>query len=320
VVQAEAERAIVSAVRSAVGTRPVVLIGSRATGEATARSDYDAYVVLPAHRIPFLLPRLDRASRDLEARLDVRVALNALPRFRLRRPGRSLVVWKLAREGRVLVAPEGLGLRIGASPAPSAEARCSYATAGLRYLISRLDPPALRGPEMPAELRNGVRKALLHAAQLRLLRSGTYAPTTSEAAEQVRALGAEDLATLLVEHELVDAWFLARDLLIAELRTPARRFHERFALNLQYVVLRRLRGRAGSLRALDAREAVCDRLRDATVALASAVLPGGRLDAAAVTEAQLALPAVLRPWKADWANLRDVVEEHSPDAHPLVGI
>ena len=52
-VDTEAERMIVDTVHGAVGECPVLLCGSRASGEPATDSDYDVFVVLPARRVPF---------------------------------------------------------------------------------------------------------------------------------------------------------------------------------------------------------------------------------------------------------------------------
>jgi O-antigen/teichoic acid export membrane protein len=101
---------IVTEVAGAVGPAPVLLAGSRALGTAGAGSDYDVSVVLPLLRIPWAAPRLDRAASRLSAALGAPVSVNAVPRFRLRRPGGSLFVAKLRAEGVVLAAPPGWSL------------------------------------------------------------------------------------------------------------------------------------------------------------------------------------------------------------------
>src|SRR6266498_4744449 len=85
------EQIVADAIGEALGPVPVILIGSRATGEADDASDYDLLVVMPVRRIPFLLRRMNLTAKRLEADLGARVSINPLPSFRLRRPGRSLL-------------------------------------------------------------------------------------------------------------------------------------------------------------------------------------------------------------------------------------
>src|SRR5207244_3366342 len=143
VIAVDAERVIVNTVEQSLGPRPLILCGSRATGEAYERSDYDLLVVVPAPKIPFLLARMSRTADRLERELGLPVSINPLPPLRLRRPGRSLLPWKIRVEGRILSAPPGFSLDGAASPHASEAMRSSYAASGIRYLVEDLRPEQL---------------------------------------------------------------------------------------------------------------------------------------------------------------------------------
>jgi predicted nucleotidyltransferase len=179
----DARTAIVTALARRVRARAVIFCGSRATGAARVDSDYDVLVVLPLYAIPSRLGALDAAAHELEAVLGAPVSINPVPSFRLRRPGRTLLVWKARTEGVVLAGDVPAGPRT--IPPLTAQAARSYALSGLRYLIANVqlaDGVADRGtPRVAAD----VRKALLHAAQLRLLAGGRYARSIEAAGSEL---------------------------------------------------------------------------------------------------------------------------------------
>ena len=223
--------------RPVVGSSPVILCGSRATGEASISSDYDLFVLLKPARIPFAIPRLRRVAQRLEQRLGADVSLNPLPRFRLEHPGRTLLVWKIRQEGKVLWPSEGFELPPACEPALSAEAASSYALSGLRFLIAELRPGDLSHEPLGAELRHAVRKALLHASQLTLIRSGRYASGLRDAIELLERTGASEYSELARSIDRTETWLRVRDLLsayVSEHREPVTRS---FVANGQYVAL-----------------------------------------------------------------------------------
>ncbi|MGH7425532.1 MAG: nucleotidyltransferase family protein [Candidatus Methylomirabilales bacterium] len=314
------EQVIVEAVTSAVGSKPVILCGSRATGEAVPASDYDLLVVLPLYRIPFDLPRLSEASERLAARLGVPVTVNPLPAFRLRRPGRSLLIWKLRREGRILSAPPGFDLgRIG-KPNLTKEATSSYALSGIRFLLAGIQPEELvRGPLRP-EVAQAVRKALLHAVQLRLLRQGGYASRLADALAGLEPDEEAEMSELARAADRPDSWFRVRDLLVPEVDQGGGSHGRALLANLQYLLLSAVRGRPRYLHALWDTTPIATRLARSAVLLARSIGSRGTIDAALVAEAAQALPPFLRPPSNIWSELRGVVETEWPIAAPLLGL
>jgi Nucleotidyltransferase domain len=311
--QSPDERLVAEEIRRAVGPAPVILCGSRATGTAHAASDYDVVVVVPAHRIPRALGPLRQACTRLERRLGVDAAVNPLPPFRLRRPGPNLLVWKLRSEGRVLSAPAGFELAPAPPPPLSRPAASSYSLSGLRFLTSVLEGSA-------AERQRGVRKALLHAAQLRLLEDGRYAATFEQALPMLPAHQRAQLAALAADPGSLESWVAARDLLLASAHEPrVGRIATRVA-NAQYCALSALRGRGARLQALARGEPVGATLGRAATLLARAVRRDGSLDRRLVEAANDALPPFLRPAPLSWRALRDAVEAEWPQANPLLGL
>lgn len=317
----KAERTIVQTLRPVVGSSPVILCGSRATGEATISSDYDLFVLLRPSRIPFAVPRLNRVARVLEQRLGADVSLNPLPSFRLEHPGRTLLVWKIRQEGKVLWPPEGFELPPAREPALSAEAATSYALSGLRFLIADLTPGDLAHEPLGAELRHAVRKALLHASQLTLIRSGRYASGLHDAIELLERAGASEFCDLARELDRAETWLRVRDLLTTSVSEHREPVAKSFVANGQYVALSALRGDAPHVRALASRASVRARLSKATVSLAEAVRKDGTIDKGELSKASDSTPGFLQPkGKMTWTQLRDVLKAQWANADPLVGL
>jgi len=250
---ASALEAVRARVHDAVGPRPVLLVGSRATGTARADSDVDVLVLLPLVRIPLVLGRLRRAAADLARELGVDVSVNPLPPSRLLRT-ESLFAWKIRREARVLWAPAAFRVGAAGSPPSTERTRFSLASSAALYL-----------------LRGEVAKALLHLAQVRLLPTGRYAATLEEA---VVLLADPDVAAAAARTETEAGASLVRDLVVDELEPllPSMRRAAALRTNARYALLGALRGRLHLRRAL-ARDRVDVRLMTEAVALLRA--PGG---------------------------------------------
>ncbi len=223
----EEERLIVDAATAAAGRVPVVLCGSRALGTADEHSDWDVLVVVPVARVPTLVKALARASERVTSELGVPVTINPLPRHALARARENLFVWKVAREGRVLAAPDGFALPVaGAPPVMTPERSFSYLASALLWLLEGSDAKAAR-----------------HLAQLRLLRAGDY--------DSDPPLTGEPRAEVLAELDGVGCPYS---------RSAAIR------RNVVYLALSALRGRSRLRAALSLRAIDC-RLAEAAVAL-----------------------------------------------------
>jgi predicted nucleotidyltransferase len=314
------ENLIATEIADAVGSRPIILFGSRATEDATRESDYDVFVVMPTLAIPVAVKRLRAVPARLEPRLHAGVTINPLPRFRLHHSGRTLVVWKLRREGKVLRAPAGFDLGDGTAPALSDEAASSYALSGIRFLTAGLEPASLGHRPLARTVRHGLRKAILHLMQLELLRRGTYA-SRFDAARWILsdAGGDSELAALGTSIDEPETWFRARDRLLAEARIGTLATPRALIANVQYTVLSALRGFGVPIRAVAKRTAVRTDLERAAVLLAESIQPGGVIDEDKVSLAADLIPTHL-DGAATWAGVRDAVEAHWPSANPLVGL
>jgi predicted nucleotidyltransferase len=311
-----AEELIVERLAGAVRADAVILCGSRATGTFEATSDYDVFAVLPLRRALVSWGKLASAATDLSRALGVSVTVNPMPRFRLRRPGGSYIVWKALTEGRTLAGSPSSSEH--AMPVDERRAASSYAMSGLRYLTSALDPGDLRSEELSPELAHDVRKALLHAAQLELLSDGRYAPTMSEC---LSLLGRDDAEFFgSVQADRPEGWFAARELLLRKAHLADSSIARSIVENAQYVLLSQLRGSKGLLRAVFLRPSMPERLEQAIIALARAVRTNG-VDHEYVATAAEWLPSFLQPQgELSWTTVRDVVEREWGQALPLVGL
>jgi predicted nucleotidyltransferase len=313
-----AYRRIVEAVDAAVGRVPVVLGGSRATGQHTADSDYDIVVVLAARRVPFAIQRLARAADSLSVQLGVEVTINPLPASRLKRSDSNLLLWKLCREGLLLDAPPGFRLPPVSEPISAELPVVSYLLSAALYLIEELDPAHLRVDELPPAMRRNVRKALLHVMQVKLFRRGRHAAGLHDA---LLALGDHRMAAVVEASDHSVGWFGVRGQLVRELGqwsiSPG--IGRSVSRNVQYAILSKVRGRPRWWATTHGRS-VEGSLADAIVALTCAVEPGGRISTTALQAAAAVLPAPLRPPAPSWRRLRDVVVTEWKSAHPLLSL
>jgi predicted nucleotidyltransferase len=314
---------IVDHVQDAVGHVPVILCGSRAIGEAGQDSDWDIFVVMPLYKLALRMRRLARATERLESSLQAPVSVNPLPAFRLRRPGRTLLEWKLREEAILLHGPSGFQLTRAAPPSLTDFQATSYALSGLRSLLADMCPSDLAKPILSSPQARGVRKGLLHAVQLRLLARNSYAPRLGDA---INLLGmdtplSEAASRLAGSPQLPQSWFAVRDLLMRDIHLLGSSKGRIVVSNLQYATLSVLTRGGRPFWVLAYRKDIALALAQAVVALASALLPHGDVDESRIHEAHCALPPAIRPKGAeDWVNLRVAIEREWPCAMPLVGL
>jgi len=309
--------AIVTAIASGTKTRAVILCGSRATGGAQPDSDYDVLAVMPLLAIPLRLARLDAAARALESELGVPVSINPLPSFRLRRPGRTLLVWKALTEGVVLAGDASIGQT--EVPVLTAPAARSYALSGFRYLLAHVDPGTLPSGSCTARVAADVRKALLHAAQLRLLAGGRYASSIADAARQLDAGESFELERLAARADELSTWRRAAELLQPWVGRHEEQPRSRLA-DLQYLTLSAISRRRPHPAVLLADRSVRVRLAGAVELLVRSVRVDGSVDRGHVVAADAILPPHMRSIGPSFASVRDSVEREWPVADPLVGL
>jgi predicted nucleotidyltransferase len=332
----EAVEQIVSEVTRRVGCVPVLLAGSRAIGTACADSDYDVAVVLPLTRIPRAAPRLARAASSLSVSLGVPVSVNPVPAFRIRRPGGSLFAGKLRAEAAVLSAPPGWSLRRQPLTGVTKFAACSALLSAVRSLLEAFDTSIMAGGPAPAAAGGALRKAALHIAQVRLLRSGRYASDLDRALTLLRSTvptGGSDaelssaLSSALMVAGAVEGFVLLRQCLLGEfaqidgapLSLPVAKALVR---NAQYAALARLHGRKRWRAALRA-ASVEGALAATQLALLRALGPGtvDGLDTCQFYVAVKALPVPTADARLlTWEGVRDLALTEWGDAHPLVGL
>jgi hypothetical protein len=319
VVDAEpAYRRIVEAVDAAVGRVPVVLGGSRATGQHTAESDYDIVVVLAAFRVPFVIRQLARVAHSLSVQLGVDVTINPLPASRLKRSGSNLLLWKLCREGLLLDAPPGFRLPMASEPIDGDRPAISYLLSAALYLIEELDLADLRADTLSPAMQRNVRKALLHVAQVELYRRGRHAAGLEAALD---ALGSHHLRAVAEASNLPDGWFGVRRELLRELRRRSARssLGRSVSRNLLYAALSALRGQARWW-AVAATRSIESGFADAIIALLCAIEPEGKISASQLQVAVTAIPGPLRPSSPTWPQLRGLVAAEWRSAHPLLSL
>ena len=340
---------IVNEVVRRVGSVPVLLAGSRALGTAHPGSDYDVVVVLPFARIPRAVSRLSAAAGCLSAELGAHVSINPVPSFRMRRPGSSLFIRKLQTEGAVLQAPPGWTLRHRPLTTVTTFAASSALLSATLNLLETFDTSVMRGGPVPPQARRNLRKAALHVAQVRLLRSGSYVsdletalarlngsprrtPSRSGASDIAGAELAAALTSALASADVIDGFVRVRHCIVrqmaeisaAPLSLPIAKSLVR---NAQYAALAMLRGR-NRWRVALRRTPVEAALASTLLALLGALDPGSPdgLDSGHFRLALEALPARLAPpdtlgWEAlSWEVVRDIAVGEWSDAHPLMGV
>ncbi len=329
---------IVTGITGRVGPAPVLLGGSRALGTAHEGSDYDIAVVLPLPRIPRAAPRLAEAARCLSADLGVEVSVNPVPRFRIRRPGGSLFARKLKAEAVILAAPPGWSLRREPLTGVTAFAASSALLSAARSVLEAFDPAAMRGGRAPVRGHDALRKAALHVAQVRLLRSGCYASGLESALTQLQDIqpsragelpGAKlaiALRSALGAQDMIEGFLSMRECIVGQLAeiadVPLRMpIGKSLIRNAQYAALARLRGRSRWRVALRW-TAVETALAATQVALLRALDPNSSdgLNATHLRLAVEALPPGLAGQDLRWEDVRNVALAEWLDAHPLVGV
>ena len=330
---------IVTEVTRRVGSVPVLLAGSRAIGTARVDSDYDISVVLPLLRIPRAASRLADASQQLSEALGVHVSVNPVPRFRMRWPGGSLFVRKLQAEAVVLASPPGWSLRRQPLTSVTDFAASSALLSAVQSLLQAFDTSAMNGRSAPVRAGDALRKAALHVAQVKLLRSGCYASDLGRALARLRdspasangdAHGAELSAALVAgvtAADPVEGFICLRQCVLTQLAEIGDAplslpLAKSLVRNVQYAALAQLRGRKRWRIALR-RSPVEAALAATQLALLRALDPYAAegLDTALFRLAGEVCPVPLRPGsQQSWEDVRDLALTEWPDAHPLVGV
>jgi predicted nucleotidyltransferase len=166
---------IVRAVTAEVPTPSVWLVGSRAMAQAVGSSDYDVVVVLNTFLVPIYLTRLKGIERRLSKELKLKIAINPLSTFRLKRARGNLFLFKAKREGKVIYGRDCLGeLEPGGIAEMSVERLISLLFSAMKELADGFDPGPEDTPDASTVAAQGAAKAVLFCSELHLMLAGCY--------------------------------------------------------------------------------------------------------------------------------------------------
>jgi predicted nucleotidyltransferase len=166
---------IVQAVTAEVPTPSVWLVGSRAMGQTVGSSDYDVVVVMNTFLVPIYLTRLKGIEQRLSNELKLKIAINPLPTFRLKRARGNLFLFKAKREGRVIYGRDCLGeLEPGGIAEMSVERLISLLFSAIKELADGFEPGVEDVTGLSPAVARGAAKAMLFSAELHLMLAGRY--------------------------------------------------------------------------------------------------------------------------------------------------
>ena len=218
-------------------------------------------------------------------------------------------------------------------------AASSALLSAVRSLLETFDTATIKGGIAPSQACNALRKAALHVAQVRLLRSGRYVSDLETALAELRSIaptrigevpGTElsyALTSGLTAADGVEGFLRLRECIleqlaeigVAPLSLP---IGKSLVRNAQYAALARLRGRSRWRVALS-RRPVEAALAATQLALLRALDPRSvdGLDATYLRVAAEVFPVPLgTSGRRSWEEMRDVALAEWLDAHPLVGL
>lgn len=152
------------------GIRSVILIGSRARGEATGDSDFDLFVVVPILFIPFIYGKLKQKELILKNRLRSDVSIAPMTLWRLTR-GRDLLLFKTKKDGITLCGKTYLSkITINNIDEISSDEIFSYFFSAAYFLVEHFDPEK----EIDEKCLHGIAKTVLYCAEIELMMAGIY--------------------------------------------------------------------------------------------------------------------------------------------------
>ena len=86
--------------------RSLILIGSRARGDADARADYDLIAIMDSPLVLIYAPKLERLSLLLSTRFGVRIRMRPMATLKLKRAKGSLFMMKVKKEASLLAGED----------------------------------------------------------------------------------------------------------------------------------------------------------------------------------------------------------------------
>jgi len=155
------------------GVKSIVLIGSRATGDARKNSDYDIYVVVSALSVPLIYNNIKQKEKTLEDMLGSKVSIAPLTLNRIKR-GNDLLLFKTKKEGITICGKDYLPfIKIDRVEDIPSDELFSYLFSSVYFLAEHLDPENIQKMEDKKFIYN-VAKSIMYCVETQLLMQGIY--------------------------------------------------------------------------------------------------------------------------------------------------
>jgi predicted nucleotidyltransferase len=345
-------REICDEIVAKVPAESIILLGSRATGQASAASDYDVAAVMKTALVPLYLRRLKKIEAELSQHLGTAVVINPLPTFRISRAKGNLFLYKLKREGVTLYGADFLGrLNPGDIADIGRDWYFSYLFSAMKELVEHFEPDEGQSNRLAQDTA----KAILHCGEVYLLMRGYYESRSEEMlsrlaelypqqANHLPALGDLELSLSIrkgnVAPDPLALWFRARGYLltafqaltqnrlmsIEELATEyLNNGSKPWLKNLQYFSLNLLLKRQLRRRGLITRCSVENRVRVALLWLLLSINEPGHIDRSLLARGYDALKGYAKINYRDddiafWRELRDSIVTTWDSACAVMGL
>jgi len=155
------------------GVKSIVLIGSRATGDAKKNSDYDIYVVVSTLSVPFVYKNIKENEKILEDMLGAKVSIAPLTLNRIRK-GNDLLLFKTKKEGITIYGKDYLPfIKIDRVEDIPSDELFSYLFSSVYFLAEHLDPENMSKIEDKEFIYN-IAKSIMYCVETQLLILGIY--------------------------------------------------------------------------------------------------------------------------------------------------
>lgn len=219
------------------GVKSIVLIGSRAKGDARKNSDYDIYVIVSALSVPLIYKNIKEKEKRLEDMLGAKVSIAPLTLNRIRR-GNDLLLFKTKKEGITICGKDYLpSIKIDRVEDIPADELFSYLFSSVYFLAEPFDPENMSKIEDKEFIYNTA-KSIMYCVETQLLMQGIY---EAEGEDMIRRateeLDLDDpiLTDITLSHAVLNGnflcvedstkfWFSARNYLLLVFRQLAERF------------------------------------------------------------------------------------------------